>query len=108
MYCKDCGAELKDDALFCDKCGKSINKETATKSKSQTTNILSIIGVVVSGISLFLNFWGLVGIAAVVISSIALIQINKSHEKGKGMAITGIAIGGLSIFYAFIMILLLS
>ena len=102
MYCKECGNELSENTTFCDKCGA---RQDVVKKQEQT-NVLSIVGIIVAGISIFLNFWGIVGIAAVIISSIALLQINKSNEKGKGIAITGISIGALSVLYGFMVIIL--
>lgn len=103
MYCKECGNYLDEKSLFCNKCGIS----TMVIKKSTQANVLSIVGLIVACISFFLNFWGIVGIAAVILSSFALIQINKTGEKGKGMAIAGILIGSFQIIYAFIMILIL-
>lgn len=31
MYCKKCGAKLRDNAKFCNKCGRSINRSTTPK-----------------------------------------------------------------------------
>ena len=102
MYCKKCGNKLVEDSVFCDKCGTN-----TPASSSAQTNILAVVGLIVAGISIFLNFAGIVGIAAVVLSSLGLMQINKTGEKGKGMAITGISIGAFSVIYGFIMIMLL-
>ena len=104
MFCKHCGNELNEDVLFCDKCGAKKTSEGETPQ----TNIFALIGVIIAGISIFLNFWGIVGIAAVIISSIGLVQINKNQEKGKNLAIIGISIGAFSILYAFILLLFLS
>ena len=103
MFCKHCGEELTDDCGFCQHCGES---SKSSKGKNDY-NILSIMGLIVAGISLLLNFWGIVGIAAVVLSSMGLLQINKTGEKGKGIAIAGISIGSFSIIYGLLMILLL-
>ena len=70
-------------------------------------NTLSVVGFVLACISFFLNFWGVVGIAAVISSTLGLIQINKCSEKGKGMAIAGISIGIFSIIYAFVLLLIM-
>lgn len=101
MYCKNCGSQIDDGVAFCNRCGTS----TSVTRKENQTNVLSVVGMIVALISLLLNFWGIVGIAAVVLSYLGLVQINKTGEKGKGMALTGIAIGAFSIVYAFVMIL---
>ncbi|MBQ2840341.1 MAG: DUF4190 domain-containing protein [Oscillospiraceae bacterium] len=102
MYCKQCGKELRDSSAFCEYCGT----RAGFGKKQEPVNTMSIVGMIVAGISVFLNFWGLVGIAAVLLSAMGLIQINKSGEKGKGIAITGIALGTFSIIYGFLMIML--
>lgn len=69
-----------------------------------TNNSLAIVGFVLGIISFFLNFFGIVGISAVVVSSIALTQISKNSEKGKVFAILGIIFGAINIIYACITI----
>lgn len=110
MFCKNCGKQITDGSVFCPNCGADteVNKYLYQPVSKQKYNTMSIIGLVVAGISLLLNFWGIVGIAATVISLIALLQIGKSCEKGKGMAIAGIAIGGFSIVFGVIQIILLA
>lgn len=90
----------KNTEFYKDSCASHEKYENGSELK--TTNMLSIIGIIVAGISLLINFGGIVGICAVILSSVALIQIGKTGEKGKGLAITGIAIGAASIIYAFI------
>ncbi|MBO7208966.1 MAG: zinc-ribbon domain-containing protein [Clostridia bacterium] len=103
MYCENCGNLLEEKVQFCNKCGKRV---TVVNSQNQT-NLFSIVGLIVACISLFLNFWGIVGIAAVILSSIGLIQSNQARGQGRGVAITGILLGVLSIIYAFMVLLLL-
>lgn len=67
-------------------------------------NSLALTGFITSIISLFLNFWGIVGIVGVVLSSVGLAQINSNKERGSGFAISGIMIGVFSILYAFYII----
>ena len=69
-----------------------------------TNNSLAIVGFVLGIISFFLNFFGIIGILAVVFSSIALTQISKNGEKGKIFAILGIIFGGINILYAVVTI----
>ena len=65
-------------------------------------NKMCLVGLVISVISLFLNFWGIVGIAGVIVSVIGLINCKTTNEKGKVLAIVGIAIGAYSILYALV------
>lgn len=71
-------------------------------------NSLALAGFITSIISLFLNFWGIVGIVGVVLSSVGLAQINSKKERGSGLAISGIMIGVFSILYAFYIIVSLT
>ena len=103
MYCKKCGNKIGEQ-VYCEKCGEKVE---IIKSTTET-NIFSVIGFIVSVISIFINLWGLVGIAAVVLSTIGLLKIKESGEKGKEFAIIGISIGVFSIFYAFIVLVLFS
>lgn len=119
MYCINCGQEIDNDAKFCKHCGKAtkedsvndlqsnLNNPQNTQSSIQTApyNLMSILGIIVSGISLFINFMGLVGIAGIILSVIGLIQIQDKQENGKGLATCGIIIGAFSVIFAFISIL---
>lgn len=115
MYCSDCGKEIEEEVQYCPHCGKNLKVqacETAVErqtemppqNKETKMNALSIIGFVISLISLFLNFFGIVGIGAVIVSVIALMQIKEKNENGKGFALTGVIVGGVSVLYAFMII----
>lgn len=114
MYCINCGKEIDDGASFCPACGAA-QKPTATSSNATHTNqstvqkapydTMSIVGLVISGISLLLNFWGIVGIAGTIVSVIGLINCNQKNKNGKIFAIIGIIIGGWSIIYGVISLL---
>ena len=120
MFCVNCGKEIKDDSTFCPECGAiqqgttssaGSNTETNVNSATQPVvqkapyNIMCIVGLVISGISLLLNFWGLVGIAGTIVSVIGLTSCTRKNENGKTLAIIGIVIGVFSILYGFIYIL---
>ena len=98
-----CGSEVDSNAKFCPNCGAKIEPtekaervevvETTVKGDSYNKvnnteigyNVMSIVGFVLSFIP---KLW----LVALVISIIALVQISKTKEKGKGLAIAGIAI----------------
>lgn len=120
-FCSKCGNELMEESVICPKCGcPVVNSESVFKQDNLNSgaddrakdsskgkyNLLSIIGIVLAGVSLLLNFWGIVGIAAVIISSIALVQIKNTNEKGKALAVVGISVGGFSILYAAIILVM--
>lgn len=120
MFCKICGKEIQDNSEFCPECGAAqqkaspapvSNADRYVNPKSQSTvqkapyNTMCIIGLVISAISLLINFWGLVGIAGTIVSVIGLTNCKQKNENGKSLAIIGIVIGIFSIFYGFIVIL---
>lgn len=117
-YCSNCGNELSENVNYCPYCGEKIIRElketktiNETKEESfdpnefENSNSLAIAGFVTAIISLFLNFWGIVGIIATVLSAVAINQVNKSKERGKGLAIAGVIIGTFSILYGLFQII---
>jgi Co/Zn/Cd efflux system component len=61
-------------------------------------NVLSIVGFVLAFV---------ISIAGLVVSIIALTQINKTGEKGRGLALAGIIISALSVIISIISIIVL-
>jgi hypothetical protein len=61
------------------------------------TNTLAIISFIAS----LLFFIPLTGIAGFIMGIISLSQINESGERGRGMAITSIVLGALSLMFWF-------
>ena len=96
IKCDKCGSEVDSNAKFCPNCGAKIEPtekaervevvETTVKGDSYNKvnnteigyNVMSIVGFVLSFIP---KLW-----------LVALVQISKTKEKGKGLAIAGIAI----------------
>lgn len=117
MFCINCGKEIKDGYKFCDKCGAAQQESTpspvsdtgnyanpinqATVQKAPY-NKMCIIGLVISGISLLINFCGLVGIVGTIVSVYGLITCEQKNENGKALAIFGIVIGVVSILWGCI------
>lgn len=60
-------------------------------------NTLCVVGIVISGISLLLNFFGIVGIVGTALSVAGFLDSQKRNENGKTLAIISI----FSIFYTF-------
>ena len=106
MYCTKCGNPVYPDDQFCPVCGNMIGqphnqytKTYYTRMPRTKTNVLALTGFITACASLLINLWGLVGIAALVLSIIGFYQIGETNEKGKGFAVAGIIIGGFSILY---------
>lgn len=115
IKCDKCGSEVDSNAKFCPNCGAKIEPtekaervevvEATVKDNSDNKvnnteigyNVMSIVGFVLSFIPIP-KFW----LVALVISIIALVQISKTKEKGKGLAIAGIAISSLIVIYGLI------
>lgn len=112
MFCSHCGKEIPDSARFCPECSAEVTAgqtspaaESTAPAASPKQNTLSLIGFVVALISLLLNFWGIVGIAATIISVLGLQQAKSTGQKGVGLASAGIGIGGCSILFGVISLL---
>ena len=112
MVCKKCGMEATPDAAFCNYCGCKLDhpqQSTAQQAESkQKSNIMAIVGFILGCVSLLINFWGIVGIVALIFSIVGIVQINNSGEKGKGFAICGIILGVLGVIWGMVALIYLS
>lgn len=120
-FCQNCGKEIGDGFGFCPNCGtkieaseKSKNEEcenasnSEQKSQNQSNNQekdienigkinpFCIAGLVVSGLSVFLRFYGIIGVVGFIISLIGYKQVKHSKENGKILSIIGIAVGAVT------------
>ena len=66
-----------------------------------------IAGFVLGLISWFLNFFGIIGIIAIVFSAIGLSQLSRTNQKGKVLAIIGLVLGIINVIYAVLGLLYL-
>lgn len=113
-YCTKCGKELKNEDIFCGYCGNQMIEETEDGEKVVTvskTNGLAVAGFVVSLASLLISFWGITSVVGIILSAVALSQIKKTNESGKGFALAGLIIGIIGIiimFVAFLFLVILS
>lgn len=120
MFCVNCGKKIGDGSTFCPECGAAqpriappfasstgnySNPVNPSVVQKAPYNMMCIVGLVISGISLFLNFFGLVGIAGTIVSVIGLISCKQKNENGKALAVIGIVIGAYSILYGLVAIL---
>lgn len=97
-FCTNCGAELNDEQDICVKCGKMVKKSNSNSSNGNK-NTMATTGFIIAIVSLFINFAGLVGLAATIVSGIGLAKAKDFDGNGKGLAIAGLVIGIFSIIY---------
>ena len=101
MFCKNCGKEIDDKATVCIHCGvPTPNAQQQTQVVAPAPNNgMAIAGFVCS----FFSFLAVIGL----ILSIVGLQRSKTPEyngKGKGLAIAGIVLSCITIFYWIIII----
>lgn len=108
MYCSKCGKEMSDDTQFCPYCGQSTAgaSESAKSQNEEKYNVCAIVGFILSLVSLFISIYGMVNVAAVIVSAIGLIQTKERGESGSSLAIAGIIIGSLAFLLVLIIIAL--
>ncbi|MEG2322103.1 MAG: zinc-ribbon domain-containing protein [Bacilli bacterium] len=100
-FCPNCGAEIKEGADICVKCGHFTNSPKA----KEPTNSTVLAGFILACVSLFLNFWGIIGILATVFSGIGLSKVKKTKGQNKNLAVIGLAIGIFSTIYGLVQVL---
>ncbi|MDE7452925.1 MAG: DUF4190 domain-containing protein [Clostridia bacterium] len=97
MFCKNCGKEIDDKATICVHCGvPTANAQTQQQAVAPAApnNGFAIAGLVCS----FFSFAAVIGL----ILSIIGLRKAKTPEyngKGKGLAIAGIVISCITLFY---------
>lgn len=108
-YCKHCGKEIDDKAVVCIYCGCATNDTEVSsgnvqhsKSSDNNSNMMSVVGLVISCVSLIVALFGTVAIGGIIVSTIGLVKSKQKNGAGKGMAIAGIIVGGLSLIYTAI------
>ena len=52
MFCKNCGSELPDDAVFCSKCGTQLNEKTSSNIMTKKILPVGVVIIVASVLSL--------------------------------------------------------
>ena len=119
MYCPKCGNLVGDAANYCPNCGSYVGSpeygqsddvQCAQQRRYAEPPIYSsyaIAGFVAAIISLFINFWGIVGIVALVLSIIGEMECKNKGKKGSVLAVIGIVIGALSVVFGLFALALL-
>ncbi|UCC22262.1 MAG: DUF4190 domain-containing protein [Planctomycetota bacterium] len=98
MYCPKCGTENPDDARLCGSCNWVLTGTSITARKPDAkTSGLAIAALVLAILSLFTCF--VTAIPAIILGIVGLVKIERSagQLKGRGLAITGIALPAASL-----------
>lgn len=101
-YCKNCGAEIADEATACPQCG-----QPAEKGKQ---NVIGIVGLVLALVNIALSFTSIpylpfaIWLGGLVCSCVGISQAKKKNQK-KGCAVAGLVLSLLGI--ALIIIILI-
>lgn len=106
MFCRKCGADNNDDALFCTKCGERMNYAVEVKEeKNKAAFVLSIISVATGSAALFLTVMCCTisyaiypGLAALVCGIIARKKGDKSVMSMLGIIFGSVGIVGTVVF----------
>lgn len=78
-----------------------------SRPENTTNNSMAVVGLVLGVISLLFNFFGIVGLAAVICSAMGLSQIRQTGQRGKGMAVAGLVLGILAIVWGLLTVLIM-
>ena len=113
MYCPKCGTQSPDTAIYCGKCGQSLNQPTAAYNSTnyQTSTPIPTAAqgtrLRTSGLAIAALVLGILGISllAIIFGAIAINQTGKDPNlSGRGMAIAGLVLGivWIAIIFFFI------
>ncbi|MDE7265389.1 MAG: zinc-ribbon domain-containing protein [Clostridia bacterium] len=102
MYCKNCGNQIAEKAVYCVHCGAAtdasspFNRQPAVQASK--SNGFAIAGFVLALVGILIGWatYSVTCVLGLVFSSIGLSK-SKSIGKGKGLSIAGIVISAVTI-----------
>lgn len=123
MFCRTCGAEIRDGSKFCSECGAAqqdvtsspntntrnhippINQLNQVTVEKAPYNMMCIIGLILSLFSVLFNLFALLSMAGIIVSVIGLMTCQQKNERGKVLAILGIVISLFSMLSVVFLLL---
>ncbi|MDE5563043.1 MAG: zinc-ribbon domain-containing protein [Clostridiales bacterium] len=133
MFCKNCGSNISDDAVFCPNCGTQVgegqsqpqaapvaeNKPNNNTAKPQTSNAVGLVGFILSMVSVLFWIIGLIassgllfivslmlGIGAIVCSAIGMNTASKQNAPFRGLSISGLVVGIVVVAISIILFII--
>lgn len=97
-YCKFCGAELLDESVICPRCGNNVAEGPVALKK----NAMAIAGFVLGLVAMFINAYAIPAVIGLVLSIVGFVQIKKGGYRNRGLAIAGIVLCAIAIFWDII------
>ena len=105
-YCKNCGAEMADQAIACPQCG-----HPAEKGKQ---NVIGVIGFILALVNISISFIpnlptylsSIVWLAGLVCSCVGISQAKKNNQK-KSLAVWGLVLSLIGIVLILLLLLFL-
>lgn len=98
MFCPECDKQLSLKASICPNCGYTFKNNKSLKNDE--VNALSLSGMIVGIVSLFIDFFGLVALVSLVLSIIGLTKSNS--PKNRTFATIGIICSSIELILKFI------
>ena len=117
VFCRACGKQINPNVEYCPNCGEAtgVGEKNSGEYYSRTpqygtyneekNNGLCLSGMIVSICSFFLDFFGLVAVTGIVLSSVGLSQVKGKPGKNRGYAIAGIICGSIEAIAKFIQLM---
>ncbi|MDE7452924.1 MAG: zinc-ribbon domain-containing protein [Clostridia bacterium] len=112
MFCRNCGKEIPDKAVYCVHCGAVTDNPSAFNAQpaapDKKTNGFAIAGFVLSLVGLVLGYYtyDVVPLLGLIFSIIGLVK-SKTCGSGRGLSIAGLVISIVSTVLAIVLIILI-
>lgn len=104
-FCPNCGEKNTTNSKFCPNCGNKFVSNVNNSVDRNTYSGIAIAGFVTGLSSLLINFMGLVGLVATILSAVGLTKTGETKQKGRGMAVAGLILGIISVIYGVFQII---